>query len=109
MSNDDRLALAVDPRGGGGDSRKMAMNDTYVSEIREFIVSNFLFGKQGEFSDEQSFLESGIIDSTGLLELVSFVEERYGIAVADADLVPSNLDSLRNISRFVSDKVAAHG
>ena len=40
---------------------------------------------------------------------MSFVEERYGIAVADADLVPSNLDSLRNISRFVSDKVAAHG
>jgi len=87
----------------------MDMNETYVNEIRQFIVSNFLFGKQGNFSDEQSFLESGIIDSTGVLELVSFVEERYGIAVADADLVPSNLDSLRNISRFVSDKVAAHG
>jgi acyl carrier protein len=85
------------------------MSENYSNEIRTFIVSNFLFGKQSAFSDEQSFLESGIIDSTGLLELVSFVEERYGIAVADADLVPSNLDSLRNISRYVSEKVAGHG
>ena len=84
------------------------MLDTVASEVRTFIVTNFLFGleRQG-FSDEQSLLDNGIIDSTGLLELVSFVEQQYGIVVADRELVPENLDSLRNISRFVVAKKSA--
>lgn len=85
------------------------MVETFASEIREFIVGNFLFGQHGGFADDQSFLESGIIDSTGLLELVSFVEQRYGISIADRELVPENLDSLKNISEFVSRKLAAVG
>jgi acyl carrier protein len=89
------------------------MVETYVRDIRDFIVTNFMFGQVGDgFTDEQSFLESGIIDSTGLLELVSFVEQRYGISVGDRELVPENLDSLRNISQFVARKreaVAAQG
>ena len=53
------------------------MADTFAAEIKEFIVSNFLFGQEGDgLADDQSFLESGIIDSTGLLELVSFVEQQ---------------------------------
>ena len=81
------------------------MTDTYASEIKAFIVSNFLFGQEGKgFSDDQSFLETGIIDSTGLLELVSFVEQQYSISVGDRELVPENLDSLRNISQFVARK-----
>jgi acyl carrier protein len=81
------------------------MSEVYVSEIRDFIVGNFLFGQEGHgFTDDQSFLESGIIDSTGLLELVSFLEQRYGISVADNELLPENLDSLRNLSRFVTRK-----
>ncbi len=84
------------------------MVDTVTSEIRAFIVSNFLFGQEGSgIADDQSFLESGIIDSTGLLELVSFVEERYGISVGDRELVPENLDSLANIGRFVVRKQEA--
>lgn len=84
------------------------MVDTVTSEIKAFIVSNFLFGQEGNgIADGQSFLESGIIDSTGLLELVSFVEERYGIAVGDRELVPENLDSLANIGRFVVRKQEA--
>jgi len=84
------------------------MADTFATEIKEFIVSNFLFGQEGDgLADEQSFLESGVIDSTGLLELVSFVEQRYGIAIADRELVPENLDSLRNISQFVARKLDA--
>ena len=84
--------------------------ETFVTEIREFIVTNFMFGQVGDgFTDEQSFLESGIIDSTGLLELVSFVEQRYGITIADRELVPDNLDSLRNISQFVMRKREAVG
>ena len=86
------------------------MPESFASEIRAFIVANFLFGQAGDgFADDQSFLESGIIDSTGLLELVSFVEQRYGIAIADRELVPENLDSLRNISGFVARKLAAVG
>jgi acyl carrier protein len=86
------------------------MVGTLASEIRAFIVSNFLFGQEGDgFADNQSFLESGIIDSTGLLELVSFVEQRYGIAIGDRELVPENLDSLSNISQFVARKLEAVG
>jgi acyl carrier protein len=86
------------------------MTDTFASEIKAFIVSNFLFGQEGGgLADEQSFLETGVIDSTGLLELVSFVEQRYGISIADRELVPENLDSLRNISQFVARKLAAVG
>ena len=81
------------------------MIEQYASEIRAFIVSNFLFGQEGSgLVDDQSFLESGVIDSTGLLELVSFIEEHYGISVGDRELVPENLDSLRNISQFVARK-----
>jgi acyl carrier protein len=84
------------------------MSETFAPEIKAFIVSNFLFGQEGAgFAEDQSFLESGIIDSTGLLELVSFVEQRYGISIADRELVPENLDSLRNISAFVARKVEA--
>jgi acyl carrier protein len=79
--------------------------DTLVSEIKDFIVTNFLFGQSSDtLTEDQSFHESGIIDSTGMLELVSFVEQRYGISVADRELLPENLDSLRNISQFVARK-----
>ena len=81
------------------------MAEPYLSEIRTFITRNFLFGQEGNrFADDQSLLESGIVDSTGLLELVAFIEEQYGFSVGDAELVPENLDSLRNISQFVSRK-----
>lgn len=86
------------------------MSETFASEIKAFIISNFLFGQEGaSFADDQSFLESGIIDSTGLLELVSFVEQRYGVSIADRELVPENLDSLKNISQFVARKLDAVG
>lgn len=82
------------------------MVDTYKSEVKAFIVSNFLFGREGAgIADGQSFLGTGIIDSTGLLELVSFVEEQYGISIGDRELVPENLDSLDNISQFVARKL----
>lgn len=85
------------------------MVETLEAEIRAFIVTNFLFGQDSGFVPDQSFLESGVIDSTGLLELVSFVEQRYGISVGDRELVPENLDSLHNISRFVARKLEAVG
>ena len=77
-------------------------------EIREFIVTNFLFGQaDASVPDDQSFLESGIIDSTGVLELVAFLEQRFGIAVADRELLPENLDSVRNAAQFIERKLQA--
>ena len=82
------------------------MVETIAREIKDFIVTNFLFGQEGEaLGGQQSFLESGIIDSTGLLELVAFVESRYQISIADRELMPENLDSLDNVSHFVARKL----
>jgi acyl carrier protein len=84
------------------------MSDTIDNEVREFVVANFLFGQaQTPLTEDQSFLESGIIDSTGVLELVAFLEQRYGISVADRELLPENLDSIRNVAGFVARKLAA--
>jgi acyl carrier protein len=74
-------------------------------EIRKFIIDNFYYGQDdAALTDGASFLENGIIDSTGVLELVSFVQEQYKIRVSDDELVPENLDSLDNLARFVSRK-----
>jgi acyl carrier protein len=76
-------------------------------EIRNFIVDNFLYGKDdNSLSDDMSFLEKGIIDSTGVLELVSFIEERYGLSVSDDELIPDNFDSLNKLETFVTQKMA---
>lgn len=72
--------------------------------VREFVVQNFLFG-QGQLAEDASFLESGIIDSTGVLELVGFIESTFAIAVQDHDLVPANLDSVLSVTRFVERKL----
>ena len=86
------------------------MRDTISEEIRQFVTTNFLYGQDtGYLSDDQSFLETGIIDSTGVLELVAFLETRFSIAVADRELVPENLDSIGNATRFVALKVEANG
>src|SRR5262245_13755267 len=78
-----------------------------AQEVRAFIVDNFLFGRgDRQVSDDQSFLDQGIIDSTGVLELVTFLESRYRIQVKDEDLLPTNLDSVRNVTAYVTRKLA---
>ena len=79
----------------------------YLQDVREFVVENFLFGDDGDLENDTSFMEGGIIDSTGVLSLVAFMEETYGIAVADDELVPENLDSLDNVVRYLERKIAA--
>ncbi|MGW8321570.1 MAG: acyl carrier protein, partial [Thermodesulfobacteriota bacterium] len=64
--------------------------------VREFIIENFLFGDRERFHPELSFLETGVIDSTGMLELVGFLEEHYKVQIEDEEFVPENLDSLQN-------------
>jgi len=75
-------------------------------QIRAFIIDNFLFGQGGEnLLNDDSFLEKGIIDSTGVLELVNFLEETFRIKVEDEDLLPENLDSVNKVVSFLSRKL----
>jgi acyl carrier protein len=73
-------------------------------EIRHFIVENFLFGQPLEFSDQDSFLQKNIIDSTGVVELICFLEQAYGIEMEDQELIPDNLDSIDSLCRFIEHK-----
>lgn len=77
----------------------------FYSTIRDFVVENFLFGDDSQLDDDASFLETGIIDSTGILELVSFIEETYNIHVADEELVPENLDGLNKVVQYLQQKL----
>ena len=73
-------------------------------QLREFIVNNYLFGQPAEFSDEDSLQDKGIIDSTGVLELVAWLEQTYAVKVEDSELLPENLDSIARLARFVERK-----
>ena len=78
-----------------------------IQELRTFIVDNFLFGDSSgrfTFSNDDSFQERGIVDSTGILELVCHLQERYGIEIDDSELVPENLDSVSKVARFLDRK-----
>ena len=80
--------------------------DQIADEVRTFIIDNFMFGQGGEdLQPEDSLMDKGIIDSTGVLELIGFLERNYGLQVEDEELVPENLDSIANISRYVGEKV----
>ncbi len=74
-------------------------------EIRKFIHENFILDGNEDLGDEDSLLEKGIIDSTGVLELVAFIEENYHFKVQDEELIPENLDSIKNISQFIQNKL----
>lgn len=75
------------------------------TDLRQYLVNNLLFGRSDvSVAGETSFLESGLIDSTGVLELVAFLEEKFRIKVEDEDLIPANLDSVNALIRFVEGK-----
>jgi len=78
--------------------------ESIAAQIRSFIVENFLFGSDQDLTDETSFLDEGIIDSTGVLELISFLEETFAIQVEDDELIPENLDSINNVTRLIYSK-----
>jgi acyl carrier protein len=75
--------------------------------VRAFIEENFLFRSDtADLSDTDSLLENGVIDSTGVLELVAFLEESFAIEMSDADIVPENLDSIAAIAAYADRKRA---
>jgi acyl carrier protein len=78
-----------------------------MEKIRAFVIENYLFGEESKLNNSDSFMESGIIDSTGILELVRFLEATFGVKVADEDLIPDNLDSIDKIVTFVTGKQAS--
>jgi len=78
-----------------------------TEQIRGFILENFIVDGDGNLGNQDSLLEKGIIDSTGVLELVAFIEETFHIKVQDEELIPENLDSVNNICRFIQNKSGA--
>jgi acyl carrier protein len=75
-------------------------------DVTEFIVKNYLFGNASDMpAPSASFMDSGLVDSTGVLELIAYIEGKYAIKVADEEIVPTNLDSVDSVAAFVVRKV----
>ena len=76
------------------------------AQVRQFVVDSFLFGQNGHpLNDDDSFLDLGIVDSTGVLELVGFLETQFQVSVANDELIPDNLESVDKVATFVSAKL----
>lgn len=81
------------------------MGTATEAEIRGFLADIFFLGDDpASIPGSQSLIEAGVIDSTGVMELVGFLEEQYGIRIEDDELIPENLDSIDNMVRFVTHK-----
>ena len=80
--------------------------DTQIrAELTEFIVTNYLFGDVTRAPrDEDLLVEEGIVDSTGILELIEFLEDHFGIEVSEAETVPQNLGSISSLTQFIMTK-----
>ena len=81
------------------------MSTDLRNPVRDYIESNFILGNDVQLGNSDSLLDLQLVDSTGFLELVGFLEERYGIKVADHEMVPENLDSLDGIEQFLRAKL----
>ena len=84
---------------------KPPLESSFEATVRKFIIENFLFGDDSSLKTDSSFLENGIIDSTGVLELITFLESTFGIMIADEEIVPENLDCIRNVVAFISRRL----
>jgi acyl carrier protein len=88
---------------------RMADTAEIAARVRAFIVENFLFGDEStKIAEIDSFIKSGIIDSTGILELIDFLESTYGLTVDESETTPANLDSLGKVSAFVARKIRSN-
>jgi acyl carrier protein len=73
-------------------------------KVKTFIRESFLFDSSAKIRDEDSLLEEGILDSTGVLELILYLEEEFGIKIEDEEIIPENLDSVRSIENLIQRK-----
>lgn len=76
-----------------------------IDKLKDFVINNFLFGKNNLLEYDTDFFEKGIIDSTGILELVCFVEESFNISVQDDEIVPENFSSLTKLNEYLNQKL----
>lgn len=84
------------------------MADTIETDLRNFITENFLFGDDSRtIAGSDSLIQNDLMDSTGILELVAFLEDHFGISVADEDIMPENLDSIDRITAYVTRRQEA--
>jgi acyl carrier protein len=82
--------------------------DEIMRQIKSFIINNFMYGAGSQLKENTSFIDSGIIDSTGILELVTFLEASFHITIESDEIVPENLGSIANIISYVKRKCADH-
>ena len=81
------------------------MDEQIRTELVDFVVANYLFGDVNRApADDDSLVEGGVIDSTGILELIEFLEGQFEIEVSEAETVPQNLDTVARLTRFVASK-----
>ena len=76
-----------------------------LNQLRQFIANNFLFSADFLLDDKDSFVDAGILDSMGVLHLILFLEENYHFKLADDEIVPENLDSIHNLTTFLTHKL----
>jgi acyl carrier protein len=75
-------------------------------KVRSFVVTNYLFGDEDRMpADDDSLIEGGVIDSTGILELIEFLEESFGISVAESETIPQNLGTISGIEAYIARKL----
>lgn len=79
--------------------------ETAKSQVRQYVMENFLMGAGAELGDDESFMRNQVIDSVGVLELIAFLESRFRIKVEDDEMVPDNLDSLNGVGRYLARKL----
>lgn len=79
------------------------------SKVRDFVLKNYLFtAEQSALKSEDSFMKNGIMDSTGILEMIMFLHDEFGVDVMDDEMVPENLDSVNNVVAFLTKKLATN-
>jgi acyl carrier protein len=84
------------------DAKKLGIKD----ELKKFIINNYLLGaKNAKISDDDSFLEEGIIDSIGVIELTNHIQRTCGIKIHVAEIVPQNFDTLNNLEKYINRKL----
>lgn len=87
------------------ESKTVWTDEEIRSSVRSFIVETFLFGSaEAMAGDTESFIKKGVMDSTGILELIEFLEEKFRVKVKEEETIPENLDSLESVVRFVARK-----
>jgi len=79
----------------------------YHEQVKEFIVENFLFGDGNELTDESDFFDEGIVDSTGVLEILCFLEETFEIKIDDEEVTQKNFSTINNVNSYLKRKLSS--